>query len=86
MQYLSKTEFKELTDHQKIFGDIEKPMATHIVTLAKYVIYDSRREEARPSLSHFILRLSQDFETERYIMRNSPDRFNEKWRGLFDLT
>ena len=84
MRYLAENDIEHITDQQKIFGKIDSHLVTHIATVAKYVIYDSRRNEVHPSCSHFKSRLKQDIETERCIarMHNTVERFNDKWGGL----
>ena len=57
---------------------------THIVTLAKVVIYDARYREIQPSFSQFRAYLKRDFETESFIAaaQNKVDGFNKKWGAL----
>ena len=83
-QFLVKYDIRQITDKQKIFGDLNSPLITHIVVLAKYVIYKARRNERHPNVAHFQSCLKIDIETERYIAqtRNTLENFNEKWRML----
>ena len=83
--YLSdKQKNKNIRRQTKIFGDLESPLITHIVVLAKYVIYNARRDEKLPNVAHFQSWLKSDMETERYIAQrhNTMKNFNEKWRAL----
>lgn len=82
--FLVKHCIDPLTENEKIFGKINSPKVTHIVTLAKYYIYDCRRNEARPSFAHFEARLKIDIETEREIARrkNTMENFNKKWNSM----
>ena len=83
-QYLEKYGIKHVSDKQKIFGDLGSPLITHIVVLAKYVIYNARRDEKLPNVAHFQSWLKSDMETERYIAQrhNTMKNFDEKWRAL----
>ena len=73
-----------LTDQQQIFGDQSSPMKTHIVTLAKYIIYEARRAERSPSFAHFQRCLGRDIETERFFARETltVEKFNKTRSGL----
>ena len=66
-----ENEIDELTDRQKSFFGVNSPMITHIVTLAKYIIYEARRAEKLSSFAHFQRCLSRDIETERFIARKT---------------
>ena len=83
-QHLAENGIGELTDQQKIFGSMSSPMITHIVTLAKYLIYEARRAERLPVFAHFQRCLRRDIETERLIARKNlnVESFNKKWIGL----
>ena len=61
-----------------------KALVTHIVTVAKYSIYDVRRRNIRPcfSLKKILMR---EFDSERYIARRKQkdEDFKEKWKVLW---
>ena len=87
-QYLSRNGVGQLNDKVKIYGDDTSLLKTHIVTLAKYVIYDARYKEVRPSFHQFRLSLKRDFESENFIAakQNDFESFNKKWNlVLVDL-
>ena len=79
-----ENDIEQLTSKQKIFGDTDRPAITHIVTLAKYVIYQARRDESEPSFAHFQRCLYRDTETERYVARKNliAESFNKKWSRM----
>ena len=81
ISYLLKHHIDQPTEHQKMFGKENSSIINHIVTLAKYIIYDSRRNEARPNFAHFETCLKFDFETERHIAikNGNMECFNKKW-------
>ena len=68
----------------KIFGDKESEMITHIVTVAKFVIYDARRRKSRPTFAHFKIWLKRDFVSEKYIANKNEkiESFFNKWGAL----
>ena len=74
----------QLSSGVKIFGEKNSALINHIITITKYVIYDARRRNARPSIDHFKNLLKQDFETEQYIARKNDElkRFINKWNDL----
>ena len=74
----------QLYNKTKIFGDSKSPLITHIVTIAKCVIYDARYNEIQPSFRQFKVCLKRDFDTERFIAarQNKLDEFNRKWSVL----
>ena len=79
----------QLCNKVKIYGDCGSSLITHVVTLAKYVIYDARYNEVVPSFHQFKLCLKRDFETERFIAAKQSDfaNFDKKWNPLrFDLS
>ena len=82
--YLRENDIEQLTNKQKIFGDIDRPTITHVVTLAKYVIYEARRDDRAPSFAHFQRCLKRDIETERFIARKNlmVESFNKKWSSM----
>ena len=83
---LSMLGLGELPNKTKIFGDRENCLITHVVTVAKCVIYEARFKEVKPSLYQFKASLKRDFESEKFIaMReNELDEFNRKWSALVD--
>ena len=84
MRYLLKSGIGHLNSKQKIFGDIDSQIITHVVTLAKLIIYEARRSEVRPKFAHFQSRLKYDIETERLIAtkNNTIECFDKKWNDL----
>ena len=83
-RYLAISGMGELSESHKMFGKVDSPMITHIVTLAKYMIYGSRRNEKRPNFANFKARLKMDFDAERQIAikNNTLECFNKKWSLL----
>ena len=83
-EYLRESEIGPLSPGVKIFGKENSTLINHIVTIAKYVIYDARRRNVRPSIDHFKNILKQDFETEQYIARKNDTfkNFVNKWKTL----
>lgn len=81
LQYLTAKGLQQICIKTKIWGQRDNALITHVVTLAKYVIYESRGKEVRPSFKHFMSCLKRDFETERFIASNQNDteRFSKKW-------
>ena len=84
-QYLSRRGIGPLSRNTKIFGDKGNALVTHVVTVAKYAIYDARRRNSRPCFSLFKKMLMRDFDSERYIARKKQkdDNFREKWKYLW---
>ena len=74
----------QICDKTKIFGDSESQLITHIVTVAKYVVYESRRKGTRPYFNQFKEFLKRDFQAERFIAAKKSDAgsFNKKWGPL----
>ena len=70
----------------KIFGDENSEIITHVVTVAKCIIYDARRKQIRPAFAHFKVWLKRDFVTEKYIARKNDNigSFIRKWSALHD--
>ena len=83
-RYLSMYNLRELANKTKLFGDRESHLITHIVTVAKCVIYDARFKEVKPSFNQFKASLRRDFETEKLIAvrQDRLDEFKKKWRAL----
>ena len=83
-RYLIRNGMEPLEQHTKIFGDISSPLLTHIVTIAKYIIYYARRRNTRPCFNYFKSLLIRDFNTERYIARKNDknEQFQKKWNPL----
>ena len=83
-RYLLANGLGLLGNKTKIFGDSRSSLITHVVTVAKVVIYDVRYREIRLSFNQFRAHLKRDYETERFIAvkNNKVDRFNKKWNAL----
>ena len=83
-RYVVMSGLGQICNEIKMFGDTRRKLITHIVTLAKYVIYNDRRTETRPSFSKFKAALKRDFEAERFIAakQNNVQGFNKKWSPL----
>ena len=84
--YLEMNGIEKPSERCKIFGEIDRPMLSHIVTVAKYVIYEARRREKRPNFTYFMSRLKVDYEIERNIAikNDNMECFSKKW-GKLDL-
>ena len=84
-QYLSRCGIERPSENNKMFGDKDIMLVTHIVAIIKYVIYDARRKQTRPSFNHFKAFLKRDFDTEKYLARknNKLENFEEKWKALW---
>ena len=82
--FISRYGLRQLNDEIKIFGDKNSKLITHMMTLAKYVIYDSRRRSVRPSFNNFMAWLKRDYSSERYIAKKNGknDSFHKKWNSI----
>lgn len=83
-QYVSQNGMGHMSREVKIFGDQNSEIVTHIVTVAKYIIYDARRRKIRPTFSHFKVWLKRDFVSEKYIAckNDHMESFIRKWSAL----
>ena len=83
-QYVLQNGMEHMSTGVKIFGDKESEMITHIVTVAKFVIYDARRRKSRPTFAHFKIWLKRDFVSEKYIANKNEkmESFFNKWGAL----
>ena len=83
-RYLTRNGLGQLCSRVKIYGDSESSLVTHVVTLAKYIIYNARYNEVLPSFYQFKLCLKRDFETERFIAAKQSEfeNFDKKWNPL----
>ena len=86
LEYTSANAIGQICDKTKIFGDDRNTLITHLVTLAKYIIYENRYKGTRPSFSQFKEYLKRDFRTERFIAAKNNDinTFTNKWGSLLD--
>ena len=84
-QFLSRQGIGPPNRNTKIFGDKDNALVTHVVTVAKYTIYDARRRNIRPCFRFFKELLMRDFDSERYIARKKQkdEDFREKWKALW---
>ena len=84
-RYLSRHGLGQLSEKTKIFGDSRNALITHVVTIAKHVIYSARRRNSRPCFNYFKNLLKQDFDTERHIARKNDklEHFRNKWNVIW---
>ena len=88
-RYLSRHGLGQLSDEIKIFGDSKNALVTHVVAIAKQIIYKARRQNNRPCFNYFKTLLKRDFDTERHIARKNGkmEHLRNKWKAVWsDIT
>jgi len=57
------------------------PLLNYLLLIAKIYLWESRRTQKLPNITGFKLKVTNKFETEKYVCmkNNTLDKFNKKW-------
>ena len=81
--YSLSKEFIHLTLKDVIVGVIitKCPLLNYLLLIAKIYLWECRRTQILPNITGFKLKVTNKFETEKYVSmkNNTTDKFNKKW-------